>query len=81
MDEQAARLAAESTRDPAGVPPDFTLETAERRIIELPEGPVERPSRVRDCLAWVVRFSGDFGWRELAIEDSTGRVVRVERSK
>jgi hypothetical protein len=36
---------------------------------------------VRDCVAWVVRFANDFGWRDLAIEDATGKVVRVERSK
>ena len=81
MDENAARLAAASARASAGVPADFALESAEHRIIEVAEGPIERPSRVRDCLAWVVRFSGDFGWHDLAIEDATSRLVRVERSK
>jgi hypothetical protein len=81
MDEVGARRAAETARVSAGVPAEYVLESAERRIIEVAEGPIERPSRVRDCLAWVVRFSGDFGWRDLAIEDATGLVVRVERSK
>ena len=81
MDDHAARAAAEAARGSAGVPDEYTFDSAEKRIIEIAQGPIDRPSPVRDCLAWVVRFTGDFGWRELAIEDATGQVVRVERSK
>lgn len=81
MDEAAARGAAEGARASAGVPGDYRFESAQRRIIELGEGDGATPSRVRDCLAWVVRYAGDLGWRDLAIEDATGKVVRVERSK
>jgi hypothetical protein len=81
MDEAAARGAAEGARASAGVPADFQFESAQRRIIELGEADGASPTRVRDCVAWVVRFANDFGWRDLAIEDATGKVVRVERSK
>lgn len=81
MDESAARAMAESARGSNGVPPDYALDSIEKRIIEVAEGPIDRPSAIRDCLAWVVRFTGDFGWRELSIEDATGQVVRIERSK
>ncbi|HKS16815.1 MAG TPA: hypothetical protein VJU16_05845, partial [Planctomycetota bacterium] len=70
MDEKAARGAAEGAKAGAGVPADFKIESAERRFIELAEKGPEAPSRVRDCLAWVVRFSNDFGFRDLAIEDA-----------
>jgi hypothetical protein len=81
MDETAARGAAEGAKAAAGVPADFVFESAQRRYIELAENGADVPSRVRDCLAWVVRYSNDFGFRDLAIEDATGQVVRVERSK
>ncbi|HZN62691.1 MAG TPA: hypothetical protein VFC90_09845 [Planctomycetota bacterium] len=82
MDEPAARSAAEGAKAAAGVPADYRFESAQRRFIELAEGSAGAPSRVRDCLAWVVRYSGEMGgWRDLAIEDATGKVVRVQRSK
>ena len=81
MEEPTARRAAEEARTSSKVPADYLLESAQRKIIELAERGSETPSRVRDCLAWVVRFTGDFGWCDLAIEEATGRVVRVERSK
>ncbi len=81
MDEAAARAAAEAARASARVPAEYAFEFAGRRIIELGEGPAEVPSRVRDCLVWIVRFTGDFGWWDLAIEDATSQVVRVDHSK
>jgi hypothetical protein len=77
MDEQTARRIAESAREAHEVPPDQVGKWAERRIIEIPDD----AARVRDARVWVVRFVRGPSWTELAVEEPTGDVVRVERSR
>lgn len=81
MREQAVAI-AESAREETGVPPEARWVSAELKYIELGEGAPERPSPVRDLMAWLVRFGMPRGkWIELAIDDRRGRVVRVQRSR
>jgi hypothetical protein len=77
MDEPTARRIAERERVRHEVPSGHALRGAERRIIELDVG----QERVRDVLVWVVRFQAGIAWAELAVEDGSGDVVRVQKSR
>ncbi len=81
MTEQEARRRAEDARAGHVVDPQWPCTGAEQRFIELVGADREQPSPVRDLLVWVVRFGGEFSWVDLAVSDSTGEVVRMERSR
>lgn len=81
MTEGEARSKAQEAKAQLNLSPEYEISALQQRIIELPEGFVEQPSRVRDTLAWIARFSNESGWIEVAIEDATGQTVRVERSR
>jgi hypothetical protein len=77
---------ATATRDRFGIGIDFQPQGAERRIIEIvPGAPVdERPAEagpVRDALAWIVTFTHDLMYVEIAIDDANGEAVRLVRSR
>lgn len=86
MNAQQAIAAAQVAAPRFGVPPGFQVSSAELRIVELvanapvvdalpPEGPVV------DRSAWVVTFSAEPLWAELTVDDQTGDVVRIRRSR
>jgi hypothetical protein len=79
--EAEALRRAEQARTGHEVAPAWTALSAERRFIALAGEGREQPAQVRDLLAWVVRFGDDLSWVDLAIDDRTGAVVRVERSR
>ena len=86
MTEQQAVQIALSARPEFEVPSDFEPITAEKRIIEIVDGQPVRdelpePGPVRDTVAWVVRLGLDVLWAEFAVEDTTGAVVRIRRSR
>lgn len=81
MTEQEARGKAHEARGQLALTSEWQISGAEKRLIELPEGFPEQPTRVRDCLAWIVRFINGPFWVDLAIDDASGDVVRVERSR
>lgn len=81
MTEQEARRRADAGRAAAGIDPGWRMVHAARRFVLLAAEDRERPAPVRDALAWVVRFGGGLSWAELALDDATGTVVRVERSR
>lgn len=87
MTEQQAAQIALQARPEFEVPQDFELTAAERRIIEIVENgqPVRdelpAPGPVRDTVAWVVTLGSDVLWAEFAVEDATGLVVRIRRSR
>jgi len=87
MTEQEARAAADAARRRFSISLGLKAASAERRWIELTHGdpnrPSDTPAPVRDALVWIVHYprDGRSGSVELAIEDSTGQVVRVERSR
>jgi hypothetical protein len=79
--EQAVAI-AEAAREEKEVPPGSELGGVEPCFIELGEGDPEKPSQVRDVRVWLVRYDFDGGrWVELAVEDKTGQIVRVQRSR
>lgn len=80
MTETEARAIAEAQREAHEVPEDATIQWAERRIIELLETPPPE-ALVRDVVVWIVRFARPLGFHELAVDESTGDIVRVERSR
>jgi len=81
MRDQAVAI-AESVREEQEVPADARVVSAELKYIELGEGDPERPSPVRDVMAWLVRYGMQRGkWVELAVDDQRGRVVRVRSSR
>jgi hypothetical protein len=83
--EAAARDHAENGRAAAGVPADFSLESIRQRYIELLQerktGAGEVQRLVEDRLVWIARYAKDIAWWELAVDDQSGRVVRVQRSR
>ncbi len=81
MTEPEARAKAQEARGQYALTSEWEMTNLARRIIELSESFPEQPSRVRDCLAWIARFNNGPAWIELALEDATAQVVRVERSR
>jgi len=81
MNDHKARTHAEQARPFHSVPADAELVDIERRYIELAGPDPTAPAPVRDLLAWVARFENENGWMDLAIDDHSGDVVRVERSR
>ncbi len=81
MTQQQAIERAELARSDHSVPNEWKLRQAGKRYIQLGSNKREEPSPVRDLLVWVVQFGGELSWIELAIEDRTGQIVRVERSR
>lgn len=79
MTEAEAIAAAERQRSFVPVPAPYQVRTAQRRWIELLDE-ASGVRWVRDCLVWVVRFAAGIAWIEVAI-DSTGAIVRVQRSR
>ena len=80
MTESEARAIAEAQREACAVPADWAIAHAERRIIELLEAPPP-DARVRDAVVWILRFESGLGWLELAVDEKTRTVVRVERGR
>jgi hypothetical protein len=81
MTEEDAKGRAEQSRAAHRVPMDWDLVQAELRYIQLGAEKREEPAQVRDLPAWVIHFTDGLTWAELALEDATGQVVRVERSR
>ena len=65
----------------------FQAEAAEKRIIELvaPVHPVRdempKPGKTRDVVAWIVTLGFGPAKAWFAVEDTTGEIVRVRKSR
>ena len=81
MMEADARRIAKEHRQHTYIPVTSTDSSAHLRYIEIAEGYPQQPAPVRDVLAWVVRFNYGAAWSEVAIDDKTSDVVRVEYSR
>ncbi len=81
MTEIEARSRAEASRATHGISPECGVHHAERRYIEIGAKEPDEPAPSRDLLAWVVQFTNGRAWIELALDDESGEVVRVERSR
>lgn len=86
MNARDAIATAQAAAPAYGVPDNYRPASSELRIIELVQGAPLRdelppPGPVFDRLAWVVRFAAGILWVELAIDDQTGEVLRVRRSR
>ncbi len=81
MTEQEARRKAEEQKGAHQVPGDWKASPAEPRWIEVVEAPVGNPGPVRDLRVWIIRYRTQIQWIDLAVDDATGQVVRVERSR
>jgi hypothetical protein len=81
MDEETAKQIASDARPAHDVPADYALRGAERRIIEISEGAAATAPLVRDVRVWIVRFQAGIAWAELAVDEATRTVVRVQRSR
>jgi hypothetical protein len=80
VEEPTACAVAEAARSDHGVPPDYARVASERRIIELCEG-TGAATLVSDVPVWIVRFASGARWAELAVDASSGNIVRVQRSR
>jgi hypothetical protein len=79
--EIEARRLADKVRSLYKVPAQARISKASLRYIEVTGNDPTVPAAVRDVLAWVVRFRHEIRWTDLAIDDRTGDLVRVERSR
>ena len=73
MDEATAKQIAGNARPAHDVPASYALRGAERRIIEITDG--------GSGIGALVRFQAGVAWAELAVDESTGTVARVQRSR
>jgi hypothetical protein len=79
--EQAVAI-ADAAREEKEVPPAAALGAVEQCFIELGDPDPEKPSPVRDVRVWLVRYDFEGGrWVELAVDDKSGQIVRVLRSR
>lgn len=83
MIAEQARSIAEGARRRHSVPDQAEVASVDRLYIETAQTGPEAPSPVRDVLVWAVNFGFDDGarWVELAVDDRTGEIVRVRRSR
>ena len=81
MTSEEAQRAAESARPEHEVPEAASVVSVEKRFIELAGSDPNTVAPVRDLLAWVVRFRSGIAWIDFAVDDATGEIVRVERSR
>ncbi|WP_418315124.1 hypothetical protein [Piscinibacter sakaiensis] len=86
MNAQQAIASAQAAAPAHGVPANYRPAAAELRIVELVEGAPLRdelppPGPVYDRSAWVVRLALDILWVELTIDDQTGELLRIRRSR
>ena len=79
MNRDEARSAAARARRAAKVPERYRLTGVELRIIEVPAfGKPAAPAPVRDWLVWIASFQDGTALIEVALDDASGNVVRVE---
>jgi hypothetical protein len=76
-----ARKAAEAARAKYDIPAEGRLTEVDKCYIELAGDDPSQPAPVRDILVWRARFRIRNGWRELSVEDATGKIVRVRKSR
>lgn len=82
MTREEAQRAAVSARAEFGVPKEAHVDSApERRFIELAGSDPAAAEPVCDLLAWIIRFRSGIAWIDLTVDDATGEIVRVERSR
>jgi hypothetical protein len=81
MVEQEARDTAEAFRHDAEIPAGCRLEWVEKRYIEISKPRQDGKVFVRDFLAWIAHFTLGIAWWELAVDDTTGKLLRTERSR
>lgn len=81
MTKGEARQAAEAARGKYDIPPEGRLHTVEKKYIELAGEDPMQPGPVRDVLVWLARFRIGLGSVELALDDRSGQVVRVQKSR
>ncbi len=86
MNAQEAVAIAQAAAPAQGVPDNYRPVSSELRIIELVQGaplrdelPAAGP--VYDRTAWVVKLAAGILWIELAIDDQTGDLLRIRRSR
>ena len=81
MTRGEARRAAEAAREQCDIPPEGRLYAVDKRHIELAGSDPAQPAPVKDVLVWLARFRIRNGWTELAVDDASGQIVRVRRSR
>lgn len=87
INQQQAIQIALNSRQQFDLPMDFVELNSERRIIQLvnphlpvkDELPTAGPSI--DVIAWIVTLGHDVFNAELAVEEKTGKVVRIRKSR
>ncbi|MDD2735383.1 MAG: hypothetical protein PHF56_15705 [Desulfuromonadaceae bacterium] len=85
MTQNEAVSVAKATGANLGVPKEFELSTAEKRIIELVSGSTplqdDAVGPVFDRIAWLVTFTEGHSWVEISIDDENQRMIRFRKSR
>jgi hypothetical protein len=84
--EDQAIASVNDARAAHDIPPDFTVQGAEQRIIEVVEGAAiegrsDTSGPIRDALVWAVVLTYRQFFIEIAVDDATGKPVRILRSR
>jgi pantothenate kinase type III len=80
MNEQEAIQVAEQNREMLQIDPEMAFESAEKAILEYKENP-EESGPTTDRIAWLITFSNPWGFVVVNVDDRTGKVLSVEKSR
>jgi len=79
MIEEEILKIIESKRGELDIDPDMEFVSAERAIVQYKDDR-ETPGPTEDHLAWIIRYSCDWGFVEIHVDDLTGKILRILRS-
>ncbi len=80
MTEQEAIQMVEQNRERIEIDSEMTFESAEKAIVEYKEDP-EEPGPTIDRIAWMILFSSSWGFVTVQVDDRTGKILAIQRSR
>jgi hypothetical protein len=80
MRREDAIALVQSRREALDLEPELSLGDAELAWVEILKDR-EKPGTPRDHRAWIVTFDGSLGYARVIVDDGTGEILEVQRSK
>ncbi len=81
MTKDEAASIAERVRIDYNIPEEATLASQEEKFIEVTEHRSDDQGPVRDARVWIIKYSHLISWTELAIDQKSGKILRVIYSR
>jgi hypothetical protein len=80
MTEEEVVGMIEGKRTELDIDPEMEVESAERAIVQY-KVDRDQPGPAEDRIAWVIRYSSDWGFVELHVDDLRAEILNVWRSR